>query len=316
MRFTVHVGNHLNPNGIGDTATFLRNALRDCGRVASISHGIVPGEVNLVMEHFVDARHLRALVDGRAAGARYVLIGTEPIVNGTFNGGIDAAHWHYSDADNWKARFDGFRIAAGLADAIWVLAESMVPAYRELFPHLPVRFLPHGWVSDYATVRHRPDAQRDIDFYFSGSLTEHRTRLLGALSRHHRVVCQTPMVAEYLRLDHLARSKVCLSLRLSERNDIPSVSRMHFHLQNRNFLLHEAYALPCPLDPYVPQASTDDLVEWAVAALRLPDRAGIAASAHERFKADLPMSRLLPPLLDEALAHIGRPASAPLARAV
>lgn len=315
MRFTVHFGNHTHPNGIGDTITFLRNALRDCGRVASISDGIVPGEVNLLLEHFVDEGCLRALAEGHALGARYILIGTEPIVNGTFNGGIDNSHWHYSNAAYWTQRFEGFKVAAGLADAIWVLAESMLPGYRELFPQLPVRFLPHGWVSDYATVKHLPDAERDIDFFFSGSLTTYRRTLLTELARTHRVFHQMPGAPDFLRLDRLARTKVCLSLRLSERNEIPSVSRMHYHLQNRNFLLHEAYALPCPLDPYMLQVPTHELVESAIGALQLPNRAQIAESAHERFKAEMPMSRLLPPLLDEALEHIGRPRRSPLPRA-
>lgn len=315
MRFTIHTGNHNNSNGIGDTVLFLRNALRDCGEVASISHAIVPGQVNLLLEHFVDEKSLRALLDGRAAGARYILIGTEPIVGGTFNGGIDDQHWHYSNRDYWKLRFDSFKVAASMADAIWVLAESMLPGYAALFPELPVRFLPHGHVSGFATVQHRPEAECDIDFFFSGSLTEHRKRILAELARDHKVVYQAPDAPEYLRQDHLSRSKVCLSLRLSERNDIPSVSRMHYHLQNRNFLLHEAYALPCPLDPFVLQAPTADLPSWAAAALQLPNRREIADGVHEQFKAALPMTTLLPPLLDEAMARIAARDAVPLARA-
>lgn len=312
MRFSVHTGNHNNSNGIGDTVTFLRNALRDCGHVASISPSIHVDQVNVLMEHFVDEPTLRSLIQGHVAGARYILIGTEPIINGTFNGGIDSSHWHYSNAKYWNLRFEGFKAAASLADAIWVLAESMLPAYQALFPHLPVRFLPHGWVSGFASVDHRPEEERDIDFFFSGSLTDHRKKILGELARTSRVIYQAPDTPDYLRMDYQSRTKVCLSLRLSERNDIPSVSRMHYHLQNRNFLVHEAYALPSPLDPYVLSSSAGDLVPWALAALSLPDRDLIAAGVHDRFKAEMPMSRLLPPLLDEALAHI---AASPLARA-
>lgn len=315
MHFSIHTGNHNNSNGIGDTVVFLRNALRDCGHTASISDAIAPGQVNVLMEHFIDEPSLRAVLAGHSAGARYILIGTEPIVNGTFNGGIDGSHWHYSNAPYWKLRFDGFKVAASLADAIWVLAEGMLPAYRALCPQLPVRFLPHGWVSDFATISHRPEAERDIDFFFSGSLTDHRQRVLTELARTHRVLYQPPNYPEYLRQDHLSRSKVCLSLRLSDRNDIPSVSRMHYHLQNRNFLVHERYALSCPLDPYVLHAGTEELAEWAVAALALPNRDQLAQSVHDKFKAEMPMSRLLPPLLDEALARIGSPGSTLFGRA-
>lgn len=307
MRFYIHSGNHNNSHGIADTVLFLKNALQDCGHTACISHRIVPGHVNIVMEHFVEEKHLRALLDGHAAGARYILIGTEPIIGRTFNDCIEGSHWHYSNADYWQLRFDSFKIAAKLADAIWVLAESMVPGYAGLFPDVPVRFVPHGHVNDFATVRQRPEADRDIDFYFSGSMTEHRKQIINELAKTNSVVGNDQSTPEYLRQDQLSRAKVCLSLRLSPHNDIPSVSRMHYHLQNRSFLLHEAYALPCPLDPFVLQAPSADLVEWAQFALTLPNRREIANSAHEKFKAALPMTRLLPPLIEEALA---RPASA------
>ena len=250
MRIYIHCGNHDNSPGIADTVMFLKNALQDCGHTACISHSIVPGQVNIVMEHFVAEQHLRALLDGHAAGARFILIGTEPIVGGSFNGGVEGTHWHYSNQAYWKLRFESFKLAAKLADAIWVLAESMVPGYAQLFPELPVRFLPHGHVNNFATVQQRPEPERDIDFYFSGSLTEHRQRILRTLALTRTVVTNDKSTPEYLRQDQLSRSKVCLSLRLSPHNDIPSVSRMHFHLQNRSFLLHEAYALPCPLDPF------------------------------------------------------------------
>jgi hypothetical protein len=313
MQFVIHTGNHDNSNGICDTVVLLRNALRDCGHEASISARIVPGRINILLEHFVEVRHLRELIDGHAAGARYILIGTEPIIGGTFNGGIDASHWHYSNTRYWQLRFDSFKVAVGLADAIWVLAESMLPAYRELFPQLPVRFLPHGWVSEFASVRQRPTHEQDIDFFFSGSLTEHRRAVLGELGRRHRVLHQVPGAPDYLRLDHLSRARVCLSLRLSPSNRIPSVSRMHYYLQNRCFMLHEAYELPSPLDPFVLTASSDDLVASAEAALHLANRQAIANDAHDRFQAALPMSRLLPPLVDEVAQRIAPEAA--LARA-
>ena len=194
-----------------------------------------------------------------------------------------------------------------MADAIWVLAQSMVPGYARLFPGLPVSFLPHGYVNDFASVRQRPESERDIDFYFSGSMTEHRSKILHELARDHVVVGNDQSTPEYLRQDQLSRSKVCLSLRLSPQNEIPSVSRMHFHIQNRSFLLHEAYALPCPLDPFVVQTPSADLITWARAALDLKNRREIADGVHERFRSAMPMTQLLPPLLEEALSRVPQP---------
>jgi hypothetical protein len=313
MRFSIHSGNHDNAVGITDTVLFLKSALQDCGHSAVLSHEIDRRAVNVVLEHFIEERHLRPLLDGHAAGARLVLIGTEPIVAGTFNGGIDGKHWHYGNRRYWQLRFEFFKIAASVCEAIWVLDESMVGPYQALFAHVPVRFLPHGWVRGFATIdQSRAETERDIDFFFSGSLTEHRKRVLAGLARQYRVVHMAPATPEYLRQDYLARTKVCLSLRLSERNSIPSVSRMHYHLHNRNFLLHERYDLPCPLDPFVLHAGSDDLLHWADAALQLPNRREIADAALAKFQAALPMTRLLPPLLQDltsaalapqALAH-------------
>lgn len=297
MRFSICSGNHGNSTSITDTVTWLQRSLQACGHRADINSGIEPAAVNILLEHFVDEKPLRDLLDGRRNGARYVLIATEPIVDGVFNGGIENRHWHYGNTDYWKLRFDAFKVAARMAEEIWVLAESMLPAYSDLFPRMPVRFLPHGHVDDLATVRQRPESERDIDFYFSGSITEHRRQILSQLARRHVVVVNDQNTPEYLRQDHLARAKVCLSLRLSPRNRIPSVSRMHFHLQNRSFLLHETYELPSLLDAFVLQATGDDLVDWAEAALALPNRRQLADDMHQRFKEALPMKRLLPPLL-------------------
>jgi hypothetical protein len=317
-RIFIHTGNHNNSAGIGDTVLFLKNALLDCGCDARISHRIEPGQVNILMEHFLEESKILELSAGLQTGARYILIGTEPIVGGTFNGGIDDSHFHYSNKPYWELRFGYFSIAATMASAVWVLAEDMLPAYRALLPQLPVRFLPHGYVNNFATVHHRAERDRDIDFYFSGSLTDHRKQILRDLKSTHNVVYNDIATPEYLRQDHLSRAKVCLSMRLAPNNVIPSVSRMHYHLQNRNFLLQERYAEPCPLDPFVMQVPDGDLAEWARAALELTNRREIAEAALDRFKAAMPMTEILPPLLNEALARASAPAGveAPMRLAV
>ena len=312
MRVSIYTGNHQNSTSITDPVLFLKAAFQDCGFETQINPHLIADGLNIVIEHFVDDACVQSLLNARSAGERFILIGTEPIHGGSFNGGVENSHWHYSNTAYWKLRFDGFKVVAPLADAIWVMAQDMLAGYAALFPGQPVRFLPHGHVSDFASVRQRPETERDIDFFFSGSLTAHRQRILDTLSQSHRVVCLNQDTPEYLRQDLLSRSKVCLSLRLSPSNAIPSVSRMHFHLQNRSFLLHEAYELPCPLDPFVLQTPTEDLIPWALAALDLPNRRELANGLHDRFKAALPMSRLLPPLLDDVLTATASGASAHL----
>ena len=82
---------------------------------------------------------------------------------------------------------------------------------------------------------------------------------------------------------------------------------MHFHIQNRNFMVHEAYARESLLDPYALHAPTEDLIAWSKAALDLTNRRAIADDVLTRFKADLPMTRWMQPLLAEATGR-GEPA--------
>jgi hypothetical protein len=308
MKFSIYTGNHQNSLGISDTVLLMQRALRDSGHDAQINASVVPGRFNIVMEHFVDDASLRSVFDGHAAGARFVLVGTEPISGGTFNGGVVKSHWHYSNIPYWKQRYEAFLHVAQLADAVWVLAESMVESYRAVLPGKPIVFLPHGHVEGFQRFEHRCEAEKDIDFYFSGTLTEHRRSIVECLAQTHHVVVDNHSTPDFLRFEHLSRSKVCLSLRLSPENAIPSVSRMHFHLQHANYLIHEQYALRCALDPYVLHVPPDEFVEWARAALEVRDRRAIAESVRAKFKAEMSMACLMPAVL-EASDLFGRAGS-------
>jgi hypothetical protein len=300
MRFSIHTGNHQNSPTIGDMVQFVRCALTDCGHDAQINELIVDDRYNVVLEHFVDAESLARIIDGHARGARYILIGTEPIVNGVFNGHMVDSHWHYSNEPYWRRRYETFIKIAGLADAVWVFAESMVESYRAVLPELPVVFLPHGHVEGFQSVRHRAPAEKDFDFYFSGTMTAHRQAVLQRLAQRHRVVYDNKDTPEYLRLEHLARSKVFLSLRLMPENVIPSVSRMHFHLQNCNYMIHERYQLPCALDRFVMHVPPEELIDWALAALEVTNRGESAQAARTRFRNEMPMSRLMAAVLADS----------------
>lgn len=300
--FSIHVGNHFSNPGIADTVRFLARALKDCGHDVQINLGIDPSRINLVMEHFVDQPSIDRILNGHLAGARYILIGTELLADGTFNSQLNTTDGHYDNTGYWQKRFDAFMLLTPLADAVWVLAESMVAQYRAVLPGLTVQFLPHGFVHGFAFFEHSVEEKKDIDFYFSGTMTNHRKRILQALSLHHRVCFDHQHTGDYMRFEHLSRSKVCLSLRLSGGNVNPSVSRMHFHLQHRSYLLHERYENRCILDPYVLHVPNDDFIEWAGAALELPDRRGAAEGIHAKFRNEMPMSRLLPPILDASLS--------------
>lgn len=312
MRICIYTGNHGNSNGITDLVGLLRNGLRDCGYDPVISHALMPGLCNLIIEHFIEEKDLHHLVQSKKPGTKYILIGTELITGHSFNRGLVPKHWHYSNDDYWQVRYDAFLLAARMSDAVWVLGEMAIKPYEAVLPGIPVRFLPHAWVSGADLVQHRPEHEKDIDFYFSGTLTDYRRRILEELGKHNLVIFAAQSTPDYLRLDQLSRAKVCLSLPLSPENELPSISRMHFHLQNRNFMVHHAYAQPCRLDPYVLHAPAEEFVDWARAALQIDNRREIAEGVLRRFQAEMPMTRWMQPLLDEVLGPRQRPETEPL----
>jgi hypothetical protein len=302
MKFSIQTGNHDNSLTIADTVWFLRQALRDCGHEVQINASVRTDRVNILIEHFIDDAAIDLMRRGRDLGARYIVVATEPISHGRFHGGVLRQHWHYGDGDRWTRRFDGFMRVASFCDAIWVLDQSMLDSYRQVLPDANVLYLPHAHVTGFGLVQHLPEAQKDIDFYFSGTITSYRESLLKELQRRgHTVLAHEQGAAPYLRDEWQSRAKVCLSLRLDEANLIPSVSRMHYHLHQANYLIHERYELPCALDPYVLHVPPNELVDWAEAALEVPDRREAAQGMLQRFRDGLSMRALLPPLMKASL---------------
>jgi hypothetical protein len=296
-RVYIYTGNHGHHPGITDPVMMLRNGARDCGYDAVVSHQPESGEWNILIENFGDERQVEFVRSKWTPGTRYIMLCTEALNGRFFNDGMTTGDSHYSNAAYWRARFEGFRRLVEHCEELWVLAESQLTAYRRVFPHKRIFLLPHGWVSGMNLVQHRPEAEKDLDFFFSGSITPYRLAILEKLQKNHRVAFSPQGGADYLRSDLLARSKVCLSIPLSPENVVPSVSRIHFHLQNSNFVLQHKYVESCELDPYVLHANANDFCEWARACLSLENRREIAEAAHARFRKELPMSRLMAPLL-------------------
>lgn len=299
-RVYIYTGNHGNSPIISDTVTMLRNGIRDCGYDAVITDRPVSGEWNLLIEAFEDDMQREYIRHYCTPGTRLIIVCTELVSERGFNQELVVDHKHYGNRVYWEKRFLGFLETAALADDLWVFAKSSVADYQRLFPDKRVTYFPHGWVSGMAQVEHRPERDKDIDFFFSGSLTTSRAKLLRELSRHHSVALSNSVTADYMRLDLLARTKVCLALPLSSSNRIPSVSRVQFHLVNQNFVLQQKYAAPCELDPYVLHAPESEFVEWAHSALLIENRREIAQASARRFRDEMPITNWLAPMLQAA----------------
>ncbi len=297
MRFSIFTGNH--NAGMHDLAEHLKHSLESAGHAAAFSRGLVRGTPNILVENF-GPKLLEMAIGLAASGTPLVLWGTEEITGETFNLGVAPGHAHYDLQEMWQLRHDNFATVAEHAAAIWVPVETLVEPYGRLAPGVPVRCFPHGYTEGWPRVEHRPEAAKDIDFYFSGTPTAHRRGILEALAARHKVVSHHHEVPEDVRRDYLARAKVCLSLRLGPQTRLPSVSRMHALVMNRCFVLHEQCPQPSHLDPFVNHVAPEALLDACEGALRLPDRAGRAQAMLDRLRRDLPMKEIVPRLLDEA----------------
>lgn len=297
----IHSANHFHSPGVQDALLMMRNGARDAGHSAYITDLPVPDSCSIFLEHFIEDSHWKMVRDAKTIGCRTIIVCTELISASGFNCelSVSTGGAHYADTRYWERRFAGFQAAITHTDEVWVLADSVVPDYQAALPGMPIRVLPHGWVSNFQRVDHEPEERKDIDFFFSGSLTPFRVDILNRLAKHHRVAVSPQGAPDYLRLDLLARAKVCLSLPLSPANRLPSLSRLHFHLQNANFVLQLQHQDSCALDPYVLHAPAADFGDWAVAALGVDNRRACAEASALRFRTEMPLARWIGPLLQE-----------------
>jgi hypothetical protein len=300
QRIYIYTGNHGHSAGITDIVTMVRNGARDCGYDAVVSHEPVAGEWNILIENFRDEPNRNFIRSRWTPETRYIIVCTELISPGGFNVGLGANDGHYGNSVYWQERYRGFLEIASLSQELWVLHDGVIADYQKAFPDKRISFLRHGWVSDMSHVRHRPEHEKDIDFFFSGTLTPSRLAILQQLSGSHRVAALPQSGPDYLRTDVLARSKVCLAMPLTPQNSLPSISRLHHHILNRNFVIQQAYSESCILDQYVLTAPTEEYIDWAREALSIPNRREIAEISYERFRAEMPLSNWLRPMLEHS----------------
>lgn len=301
MQFYIYVLNHQG-SVIQDLALHLQKSLESCGHRAYFSHRLVPGACNILIENF-GPQLVHYALELAASGTPFIVWGTEEITGDTFNRKVADSHSHYGDTEHWQLRYDNFLTTAEHATAIWVPVEPLVDTYRAAVPGVPVQFFPHGWAEGFASVTHRAESDKDIDFYFSGARTEHRLKLLDTLASRFSVVHHDHELPEFVRRDYLSRARVCLSLRLSKDTRLPSVSRLHNLVMNRCYTLHEQCPLPCHLDAYVEHAPWAGILRACEEAIARTDRAQRAAAHRDRLRAELPMGEIVPRILDEAFAR-------------
>jgi hypothetical protein len=149
------------------------------------------------------------------------------------------------------------------------------------------------------------DVEEDIDFLFTGVLTDRRRRLLETLAARGFVTRHLPVGApEYLRHHFMRRTKVYLAPRHFDTTRTLSKMRVYWALCHGYYYLVEAGTDPTDLDTHLQWFSTaDELV--AAAELDQATRHTTVADQRARFRASStvnPFADLLAPWRQVAVA--------------
>ena len=70
MRVCIYTGNHGNPVGLSDVVRLMRNSIAECGLDVCISHVLLPGCCNIMIEHFVEEAVVRHVLESKTPGTR------------------------------------------------------------------------------------------------------------------------------------------------------------------------------------------------------------------------------------------------------
>jgi hypothetical protein len=289
MKFKILFVHHDKGQFVEDFLVLIRLLLESVGQEVDYDHQVnYPGYCHIIVDDF-DPEVPDVMRKVRERGSEWIVVATEFITGNTFNRWHDPSDTtHYSDPGYWQARFDLFVQTAAQARAVWVAMDypDQLAAYRAVVPaHVPVLPLPFPFCPHFQ--RNRVRFQKDLDIYFSGTMTNYRTQLVTDLMNRHTVF-RTDYLPEYLRREFVSRSKITLSLRQGADWPFPSQMRYWYHLNQGCCVVADACSRPCRLDKYVLSVPGQDLGVCVAEVLKNNQWQTLAAEMFNRFAAEFP----------------------------
>ncbi|MBT5230141.1 MAG: hypothetical protein HOM11_07675 [Methylococcales bacterium] len=307
MKFKLIYENHGNFGlHIGDYFLYLKYVLQSLGHTADIEHAFCPGETNIILEYFND-KFTDKVEKEWTKDTRIIVIATEFLTNGTFNNIYqeEAATRDKADQNQhkefWQMRYNNFVKLLPKFNAIWHVADQPATAYKHYFSNTFVDYMPHCFTSDFHTVKHRPDTDKDIDVLFTGTLTKHRKEVLETLKNSGlNVVSSTLFTAPFHRDDLISRSKLVLNIKQHPNWLHESVTRLYYHITNDSLLITDQCQYPTDLNPYVITRS-DSWVNTIQHTLNTGDITQRAVSLRKKMACERPPEKYFLPLLTKTL---------------
>lgn len=214
-----------------DTCRLLAAGLRELGHTCSLTVNNFDGNsMNVIVgTHLLSEADARQIVE---SGVQYIAFHTELV------------HLDHNRRPASSFLGDRFESVMGellrRAHRVWDGVDSNIPllAHMGVDPARIRLFWP-GYSEALVDVRHRPDAEKDIDALFFGSISAYRRELLNQLGQSMRVATMLDGPWAF-RNDMIARAKLNLVVSTApEYTYIPSI-RTGYLLNNRCAVVAEA----------------------------------------------------------------------------
>ncbi|HSK95511.1 MAG TPA: hypothetical protein VK891_02750 [Euzebyales bacterium] len=307
MKVNFNIRNH-GPFHIQDFVDYVAAGVEDLGLQFMLSRNMRRGAINIMLENFEDPEVVADVEYAchKAPDMPFVIAASEVMQDGVFNSG----GWKpgipddspYSQMAAWTRRTRSFVRVAPLAHAILCPSELLYDSYADYGIGDRLHYLPFVHLGGFASERvDRPEVDEDVDFMFTGVLTERRRRLLGDLERRGYAVTYLPVNApEYMRHHFMRRAKVYLAPKHFDETRTLSKMRVYWALCHGYYCMVETGTDRTDLDDYLNWYSTiEDLV--AAVSLDTAQRHAMAADQLARFRAersDNPFAEIFAPWLD------------------
>ena len=256
------IGNHLPGVVTEDVFEYVVHGVRSVGGAINYSINVYGDDcVNILMEGCeTDTAAVFADFRRKYPASRLYMIVTEILTPTGFNSANTVQTPigdHYSNSLYWDKRTRGFEMVVPYLDGLIFLAESLFEGYARL--NLKSYYLPLVALPEYAAIKREPVSKRDIDVFFSGTVTTYRTKIIDLLkSEGLQVFQQPPQYPEYLRRHFLSRSKLAAGLRLEDNTQFTSKQRAHYYLINRMPHVFEATPDETDLHKFIQFANPGD----------------------------------------------------------
>jgi hypothetical protein len=293
MKFNIVYGNHgTNPVGVEGIITYVKACVESAGHRTSLSPIPVMDKINILIDGFCDPFE-DIVLNRLQPRPPLILVATENV--------SPEGYWPGATAPfiEKQARFTCLRRISRSVEAVWCMLPQQVDQYKYTFGIENVFCLPHGYVDGYYGFDYIDECDRDIDFFFSGSMTEYRQSIMDRLSSaRFNCVSLDPGVSNFIRNEAISRSKICLALRQEPNWPSPSISRIHHHLMAQSFVSSEKCEDDSVLDPYIEVVEPDYLHEICIETIVRGGTAGMGALNHQRFRRETDVTQAVAAILE------------------